>query len=108
RAGFVLCHGGPGTGKTHFVIQAVRPFFLDAKRHRILLTGATNSSVDSTALGLREQLESMITGSGSALRQYIVRLHSIKTEMSIILREAKLARQRNLDAKKAKPSTANA
>ncbi|OAL18202.1 hypothetical protein AYO20_11769 [Fonsecaea nubica] len=59
--GLVLCHGGPGTGKSHFIIQAVRPFLLDvAKEHRVLLTAASNASVDSVAKALDGELRRAI------------------------------------------------
>ncbi|KIX97972.1 uncharacterized protein Z520_06050 [Fonsecaea multimorphosa CBS 102226] len=105
-AGFVLCHGGPGTGKTHFIIQAVRPFLLDtAKQHRVLLTAASNTSVDSVAKGLDAELQLMIgKEGGKSNEKYVIRLHSIKTEMSVALREAKVARQANLATKKHNPA----
>ncbi|KIW26954.1 uncharacterized protein PV07_06739 [Cladophialophora immunda] len=107
-AGFVLCHGGPGTGKTHFIIQAVRPFLLDsAKQHRVLVTAASNTSVDSVARALDGQLRQVVAERGGSNKQYVIRLHSIKTEKSVALREARLARQASLAAKKHNPSPKN-
>ncbi|KAK7968713.1 P-loop containing nucleoside triphosphate hydrolase protein [Apiospora saccharicola] len=91
-AGYVIANGGPGTGKTHFIIQAVKPFFLDAKSHRLLLTSAGNRGVDSIAQQLNEwlkDLDPVVRGNS-----YIIRLHSIKTETNIFLREAEVAKRK--------------
>ncbi|KAI1626688.1 P-loop containing nucleoside triphosphate hydrolase protein [Exophiala viscosa] len=99
-AGFVICHGGPGTGKTHFVIQAVKPFLLDADaEHRLLLTSAGNRGVDSMARGLNRLLQELINSWKSSPKRYVIRLHSIKTEMSILLRHAETLREKALDKK---------
>ncbi|ETI23246.1 hypothetical protein G647_05044 [Cladophialophora carrionii CBS 160.54] len=95
-AGFVLCHGGPGTGKTHFVVEAVKPFLLDAKTHRVLLTAQGNRATDALAIGLERRLQGLI-GSGQVPRsRYLLRLHSIKTERSIFLRCALTSRREKL------------
>ncbi|EXJ62897.1 hypothetical protein A1O7_03340 [Cladophialophora yegresii CBS 114405] len=96
-AGFVLCHGGPGTGKTHFVVEAVKPFLLDgARKHHVLLTAQGNRATDALAIGLERRLHGLI-GSGQVPRsQYLVRLHSIKTERSIFLRGALTSRREKL------------
>ncbi|KIW75696.1 hypothetical protein Z517_10438 [Fonsecaea pedrosoi CBS 271.37] len=105
-AGLVLCHGGPGTGKTHFIIQAVRPFLLDdAKEHRVLLTAASNASADSLATALDGELRRAIHTREGLGRRYVIRLHSIKTEKSVAFRDAKLAREASLVAKKTGPPT---
>ncbi|KAK8043864.1 hypothetical protein PG994_012702 [Apiospora phragmitis] len=93
-AGFVIANGGPGTGKTHFIIQAVKPFFLDAKSHRLLLTSAGNRGVDSIAHQLNEWLQSLDESARG--ESYIVRLHSIKTETTIFLRDAEVAKRKAL------------
>ncbi|KAK7923644.1 Regulator of nonsense transcripts 1-like protein [Apiospora marii] len=96
-AGYVIANGGPGTGKTHFIIQAVKPFFLDAKPHRLLLTSAGNRGVDSIAQQLNDWLnclDPVVRGDS-----YIVRLHSIKTEANIFLREAEVAKRKVFAAK---------
>ncbi|KAK6863561.1 hypothetical protein PG995_000089 [Apiospora arundinis] len=90
-AGFVIAHGGPGTGKTHFIIQAAKPFFLDKRHHRLLLTSAGNRGADSIAEELNKWLQSL----DESVRRdsYIVRLHSLKTEAKIFLGDAEQARQ---------------
>ncbi|KIV85162.1 hypothetical protein PV11_00892 [Exophiala sideris] len=99
-AGFLICHGGPGTGKTHFVIQAMKPFLLDAeKHHRLLLTSAGNRGVDSMARGLNRLLQQLIKASKSSPKRYVIRLHSIKTELSILLRDAEILRGKALEKK---------
>lgn len=99
--GFVICHGGPGTGKTHFVIQAVKPFLLDTKAdHRILLTSAGNRGADSMAHGLDRLLQQLINGGQTHQKRYVVRLHSIKTEMTILLRDANISREKALENKR--------
>ena len=61
-AGFVLVQGGAGTGKSHFVAQAVRPLFRHKTRaHRLLVTSAANSDRDSLATVLHVQVEDLIT-----------------------------------------------
>ncbi|KAJ9612117.1 hypothetical protein H2200_003714 [Cladophialophora chaetospira] len=108
-AGLILAQGPPGSGKTHFIIQAVSPFLRDtAKRHRVLLTAASNVSVDSMASDLQKQLQKFRAGRPSDLWQYIIRLHSIKTEKSILFRGAKQARERNLEANNNKSHKAGA
>lgn len=96
-AGFVICHGGPGTGKTHFVVQAVKPFLLDwTKRHRILLTAAGNRGADSIAKALSRELQQLVKDGKTYEHDYVLRLHSIKTEREIALSEAETSRQRIL------------
>ncbi|KAK8054863.1 hypothetical protein PG993_000090 [Apiospora rasikravindrae] len=58
-AGFVIAHGGPGTGKTHFIIQVAKPFFLDNSHHRLLLTSAGNRGADNIAEELDKWLGSL-------------------------------------------------
>ncbi|KAK8126983.1 uncharacterized protein PG998_002742 [Apiospora kogelbergensis] len=101
-AGFVIAHGGPGTGKTHFIIQAVKPFFLDEKHHKVLITSAGNRGVDSIALGLNNWLQDL----DPTLRgdSYIVRLHSIKTETNIFLKDAEDAKRKVLAQAAKKPA----
>lgn len=99
-AGFVLCHGGPGTGKTHFVEQAITPFLLDAtKSHRLLLTSAGNRGADSMASGLSRHLQRLIGEDKVPADRYVVRLHSIMTERAIALCEAERERKAVLQAK---------
>ncbi|KAI1869629.1 hypothetical protein JX265_006719 [Neoarthrinium moseri] len=89
-AGFVLVQGGPGTGKTHFATEAVLPFFRDTKKHHLLLTSAGNRGADAMAEALYQRTKYLI-GNGISPGA-IVRLHSIKTEISIFLRPARMAR----------------
>ncbi|KAK7941560.1 uncharacterized protein PG986_013947 [Apiospora aurea] len=104
-AGFVIAHGGPGTGKTHFTVQLVKPFFLDKKSHQILITSAGNRGADSIALELSNWLQSP----DSSIRgnSYIVRLHSIKTETSIFLKDAEEAKREALREMAKQPADAS-
>ncbi|KAK5279616.1 hypothetical protein LTR40_007537 [Exophiala xenobiotica] len=73
--GFVVCHGGPGTGKTHFVMQAITPFLKDsACDHHLLLTAATNRGVDSMACELHERLKNLSNHDALLKNRYILRL----------------------------------
>ncbi|KAI1627539.1 P-loop containing nucleoside triphosphate hydrolase protein [Exophiala viscosa] len=84
--GFVLCHGGPGTGKTHFVVEAIRPFLTDAHvQHHLLLTSAGNAGADALAQAVHRKM-SNLPGTDSSLRnRYVLRAHSIETEKNIFL-----------------------
>ncbi|KIV84947.1 hypothetical protein PV11_00692 [Exophiala sideris] len=84
--GFVLCHGGPGTGKTHFVVEAIRPFLTDAyDQHRLLLTSAGNVGADALAEAVHRKITGL-AGTNPALRnRYVLRAHSIETEKAIFL-----------------------
>ncbi|KAK8097429.1 P-loop containing nucleoside triphosphate hydrolase protein [Apiospora sp. TS-2023a] len=92
--GFVVAHGGPGTGKTHFIVQAVKPFFLDKKFHRVLITSAGNRGADSIALELNNWLQSLDPDARRG--SYVVRLHSVKTETNIFLKDAEEAKREAL------------
>ncbi|KAK8875242.1 DNA helicase [Apiospora arundinis] len=92
--GFVIAHGGPGTGKTHFIVQAVKPFFLDKKPHKVLITSAGNRGADSIALELNNWLQSLDPGVRGD--SYLVRLHSVKTETNIFLKDAENAKREAL------------
>lgn len=80
-----------------FITQIVKPFFLDKSHHQILLTAAGNRGADNMARILHGVLE----GLGPAARDgvYVVRMHSVKTEINIFLSEAKAARRRKLAGK---------
>ncbi|KAJ9623353.1 hypothetical protein H2204_011169 [Knufia peltigerae] len=100
--GFLICHGGPGTGKTHFIIEAVTPFLKDsAKKHKLLLTAATNRGVDSMASALSDRLEKLSKDDSSLKSRYVLRVHSYKTEKAIVMRQAEKDRRRNLCKKPA-------
>ncbi|KAL6245130.1 hypothetical protein RBB50_007905 [Rhinocladiella similis] len=103
--GFVICHGGPGTGKTHFILQAVTPFLMDsAKSHRLLLTAATNRGVDSMASALSDRLKHLSLVSPALSSRYILRAHSYKTEKAIVMRHAENARRQKLSRKSTAPT----
>jgi hypothetical protein len=104
-AGFVVCHGGPGTGKTHFVVEAVKPFLLDSKGHRVLLTAQGNRAADALAVGLERRLQGLIDNGQAPRSRYMVRLHSIKTERSIFMRHALTSRREKLRVQKAQAQT---
>jgi hypothetical protein len=98
--GFVICHGGPGTGKTHFVMQAITPFLKDsACDHHLLLTAATNRGVDSMACKLHERLKDLSNHDALLKNRYILRVHSVKTEKAILMRDAVKSRRDLLSRK---------
>ncbi|KIW10263.1 hypothetical protein PV08_11225 [Exophiala spinifera] len=110
--GFLICHGGPGTGKTHFIVEAVTPFLNDsAKEHKLLLTAATNRGVDSMASELSDRLRLLSKDDPSLASRYILRVHSYKTEKAIVMRHAEKSRRQNLSKKpasSAKPTAGQA
>lgn len=114
--GFTICHGGPGTGKTHFITEAIKPFLADAERdHRILVTAAANRGVDALAVGLNGRLQSLLANGRGSKDTYILRVHSEKTEKAIVMQQATLdrikclaqKREQELLARKAKPINAS-
>ncbi|KIW57473.1 hypothetical protein PV05_06021 [Exophiala xenobiotica] len=98
--GFVVCHGGPGTGKTHFVMHAITPFLKDSARgHHLLLTAATNRGADSMACELSERLSDLSNNDALLKKRYILRVHSVKTEKAILMRHAAKSRRDKLSKK---------
>ncbi|KAK4937961.1 hypothetical protein LTR10_021526 [Elasticomyces elasticus] len=82
--GFVLCHGGPGTGKTHFVVEAIRPFLIDASGdHRLLLTSAGNAGADALAEAVDRKMTRLDATDTGLRNRYVLRAHSIETEKNI-------------------------
>lgn len=85
-AGFVICHGGPGTGKTHFVVEAIRPFLTDAcGPHRLLLTSAGNAGADALAVAVDTKMTSLAAADTRLRSRYVLRAHCVKTEENIFL-----------------------
>ncbi len=101
-AGIVICHGGPGSGKTHFVVEAVMPFFLDTgKEHHVLLTAQGNRAADALALGVQARIQPLIESGQLPGDRYVLRLQSIKTEKSIFFRFAAKSRREKVLARAA-------
>jgi len=91
-AGRLLIHGGSGTGKTYLVVEMCKPFFVDDVHHRILICSANNSGVDNAALRAHHVLTTLQKKGNADLTKYVVRLHSFKTERSIVKKDAMPAR----------------
>ncbi len=106
-AGFVLAQGAAGTGKSHFVAEALTPFFRDKTRvHRLLVTSAANSDRNSLATVLHERLEGLIAKGEARRDAYVICQHAIKSEDSVVLSTAILSRERVLKERKSKPLSA--
>ncbi|KAJ9500643.1 hypothetical protein H2202_003859 [Exophiala xenobiotica] len=97
-AGFLVCHGGPGTGKTHFVVEAVQPFLKDrGRKHRLLLTSAGNAGADALALAVDCRLNNLISEKVADPHGYVLRVHCVTTEKDIFLSAADIRAQALID-----------
>ncbi|KIW56291.1 hypothetical protein PV05_04961 [Exophiala xenobiotica] len=104
-AGFLVCHGGPGTGKTHFVVEAVQPFLKDrGRKHRLLLTSAGNAGADALALAVDRRLNNLISEKLADPDGYVLRVHCVTTEKDIFLSAADIRAQALIDYGQSGPS----
>ena len=75
-------------------MQALTPFLRDKQsRHHLLVTSAGNRGTDALAVALDRQLRKLVGDGGALPGGYVVRLHAIKSERSIVLQYAIAKRQ---------------
>lgn len=92
-AGWHLVHGPPGTGKTHYAAEICKPFLVDEEEHQVLAMSTANNGVDSLAERYDATLRGLQAEAKAKGNRYVLRLHGLKSESNIYLRDATAARK---------------
>lgn len=89
-AGITIVHGPPGTGKTHFGVQAFQPLLtipVGEKKNQVLVLSAANPTVDDVHYKLEAATRHAFTAMGKNGDPIVIRLHAVSTERQILTKD---------------------
>ena len=92
-SGVVNIMGPPGTGKTFFAKEAIRPFWLDETReHRVGAFATTNKAADQLATMYQLLADEIRQENPEAKARLVIRYHGPQTEEEVVCNDANLTR----------------